>query len=190
MPAKESAWKDKEDWILTYTGKQFRPLDPEWDMIDIVDIAHALSNTCRFTGHTNTFYSVAQHSYLVSLLCDDHQLYGLLHDASEAYLCDISTPVKKSAIFRGYREAEQWLQGMILLRYGIRQLEMPKEVKGADKFMGIWEGVSFMPECEGAFWTDNKGVLVAEINYAPLNPWSPKVAEEKFITRFDKLYRA
>lgn len=190
MLAKDSIWKEKSDWIVTYTGKRFRPLDPSPDSIDIVDIAHALSNTCRFTGQTRVFYSVAQHSYLVSLLCDNHQLYGLLHDASEAYLCDIATPLKHSDVFKQYRDAEFWLQGMILLKYGIRQTEMPKEVKGADKFMGIWEGMAFMPEHEGAFWTDNQGVLLPEFAGEYFRAWSPTEAEERFIGRFGKLYRA
>ena len=77
-------------WIQTFQGKAFDPFAPRPADISHFDIAHALSNICRFTGHTNTFYSVAQHSVQVALLVPrPMQLAALLHDASEAYLCDI-----------------------------------------------------------------------------------------------------
>jgi hypothetical protein len=87
-------------WILTVTGRRVWPLDPRPEDICIEDIAHALALTCRFTGHCRDFYSVAQHS----ALCADYvrarggsaalQLAALLHDASEAYLPDVSRPIK------------------------------------------------------------------------------------------------
>src|SRR5437764_5017626 len=89
-----------EQWIMTYTGKNFHLLNPQPDEVDRVDIAHALSNVCRFTGHTKDFYSVATHS----ILCAEQarkdgmsakiQLYCLLHDGSETYLADVNAPLK------------------------------------------------------------------------------------------------
>lgn len=172
-------------WIVTYTGKRFWPLDPRPQDIDIVDIAHALSNIVRFTGHVSSFYSVAQHSYLVSKMCRDHALYGLLHDASEAYLCDISTPVKHSDVFAPYREAEQWLQTMILHRFGIdAERGMPDEVRLVDEAMRVFEGVGLMPHHPGSFWTD-KAKLLSE--NPDIIPWPPRVAEERFLFRFHYL---
>lgn len=81
-----------EDYIETYTGKKFWFLNPTTDMIDIEDISHALSNQCRYTGHIKHFYSVAEHCVHVSQLTGT--LEGLLHDASEAYLTDIASPIK------------------------------------------------------------------------------------------------
>lgn len=80
-------------WILTSTGRQFWPLQPRADEICIEDIAHHLSMQCRFTGATRFHYSVAQHSVLVSQLAPDGEnpLWGLLHDAAEAYLVDVAT---------------------------------------------------------------------------------------------------
>lgn len=83
------------NWIMTHTGKKFKPFNPRTEDIDIEDIAHALSNICRFNGHVNQFYSVAEHSVLVSVLCPEElKLKGLLHDAAEAYLGDVPSPLK------------------------------------------------------------------------------------------------
>lgn len=91
--------KRKGNWIETYTGK-FYPIDPKSSEVSLIDIAHGLSLICRFGGQCKHFYSVAQHCLNV---CKDLenlgfdttiQLYGLLHDASEAYICDITRPFK------------------------------------------------------------------------------------------------
>jgi len=85
--------------ITTFTGNKLDLLHPDPHLISIIDIAHALSNLCRFTGHTCTFYSVAQHSVhvakVVSKISPPLTRAALLHDASEAYLGDVSTPLKQ-----------------------------------------------------------------------------------------------
>jgi 5'-deoxynucleotidase YfbR-like HD superfamily hydrolase len=84
------------DWFQTYTGRQFWPFDPRPEDVCIDDIAHALSRICRFGGHVTDWYSVAQHSVLVSLLVpSDLALRGLLHDAEEAYTGDMVRPLKR-----------------------------------------------------------------------------------------------
>lgn len=103
--------------ILTYTKKMFDPLHPKAELIDIADIAHALSMLCRANGHFKTFYSVAQHS--INCMKEAQtcgysrriQLACLLHDASEAYLSDITRPVK--AELPKYKEIESPLQDLI-----------------------------------------------------------------------------
>lgn len=91
-------------WIQTYSGKAFDLWDPQPDQIDITDIAHALSLQCRFNGHCRQFYSVAQHSVLVArLLPEPLRLYGLLHDAAEAYIGDIVRPLKERLVMFGMR---------------------------------------------------------------------------------------
>lgn len=125
----------KNDWIQTYTGKKFFPLKPQIEDICIEDIAHSLAMQCRYVGHTKEFYSVAQHSVLISRFwfAENQELrkYALLHDASEAYLSDIPRPLKQLDEFNFYRQAERRLQVMIYLRFGLDPVE-PDEVKKAD----------------------------------------------------------
>ena len=90
--------------ILTHSGRMVDLLDVKPEDIDLDDIAHALAQTCRFCGHTKRHYSVAEHSINVArLLPDAIKIYGLLHDAHEAYVGDISTPLKRSLpVFRDW----------------------------------------------------------------------------------------
>lgn len=116
--------------IQTFTGKWLNVLNPDPKDIDIVDIAHALSHNCRWTGHTKTFYSVARHSiYVANLLPEEHQLAGLGHDFSEAFLSDISRPLKNHLI--GYKEIEDRLMHVIANKFGF-QWPMHELVKWAD----------------------------------------------------------
>ena len=103
--------------IKTYTGIMVDPINAKDNEIVIEDIAHALSLLCRANGHFPHFYSVAQHSVncakeaMARGYSDRVQLGCLLHDASEAYLSDITRPVKPYLL--GYLEIEERLQGMV-----------------------------------------------------------------------------
>ena len=113
-------------YITTVTGIHFYPLNPNPKDIDIEDIAHALSLICRANGHFRHFYSVAQHC----IACAEEAIergYSpevilgcLLHDASEAYLCDVTRPVKKH--IPQYLQAEEKLQEVIWKRFIGREL--------------------------------------------------------------------
>lgn len=123
--------------IRTFTGQYIDLLDPKPEHIHIVDIAHALSNMPRFAGHLKHFYSVGQHS----LFCANRapvrlQLAALLHDASEAYLMDIPSPLK-SAI-PTYKEIEYKLMKVIFYRYGLNY-PLPDEIKLIDREALEWE---------------------------------------------------
>jgi len=121
------------DWTTTYSGRVFWPLDPRPEEIEIADIAHALSQQCRWTGHTIEFVSVAQHSILVSENCAPRDaLWGLLHDAAEAYLVDLASPIKHLKEFYVYREMESGILQMIARRFGLPE-EIPESVHIADK---------------------------------------------------------
>jgi len=83
--------------IETYTGGEFRPFDPRPADVRLLDIAAGLAHTCRFGGHCQQFYSVAQHSLYVSREFETPRLrlLALLHDAGEAYLGDVPRPIKR-----------------------------------------------------------------------------------------------
>lgn len=122
----------KGDWIQTYTGKQFWPIDPRAEDVDILDIAHALSQLCRFTGHSSSFYSVAEHCIATSYMVpDEDALWALMHDASEAYLLDLAKPVKMCKEMSGYRSLEDAVQAVICDHFSLLK-EMPASVKEAD----------------------------------------------------------
>ena len=121
-----------EPYVETRSGKKVTFLDPKRDDIDITDIAYALANQCRFNGHCAPFYSVAEHSVAVSsLLPPELQLAGLLHDAAEAYLGDIPSPIKQ---FLGeYCDIEDKLLAVIMDKYNVTYLEEEANiVKQAD----------------------------------------------------------
>jgi hypothetical protein len=112
--------------ITTYSKLEFWPLDPRESEILPMDIAHALSMLCRANGHYSHFYSVAQHSIYCSLeakargLSKEIQLASLLHDASEAYISDITRPVK--SLLPKYLEIEDQLQSFIYKCFGLTKL--------------------------------------------------------------------
>lgn len=172
----------KGDWIQTYLGTVFYPLDPRQEEIDISDIAHALSNLCRFGGHCNQFYSVAEHSVRVALILPQEQrLWGLLHDASEAYLCDLPRPIKRFAEFGPlYREVEDNLQKIIFEKYGLIG-KVPDSVKKADTDLLMTEKRDLMHGCNKA-WEDIGVPLIGTIV-----PQTTREAEEWFLNTFIKL---
>lgn len=172
------------DWIQTYTGKKFYPLDPREDEIDINDIAHALSLQCRYGGHCREFYSVAQHSVLVSMECPIvDSLWGLLHDAPEAYIIDVPRPIKPFLV--GYKEMEHRLMECICRKYGL-PLEEPKSVKMADKRLLVTEVNHLMqpvhPEWEGGLQGD-LSIQPLE-NWESVVPWPSFQAEDRFLSLF------
>ena len=130
------------DWMQTITGRKFWPIDPRPEDIDIYDIAHALSMMCRFNGHCKWFYSVAEHSVYVSDLCPpDYAVWGLLHDASEAYIADIVKPAKP--YIAGYREAENRIMAAVCERFGL-PMDQPQCVKEADNAILADEAAQIM----------------------------------------------
>ncbi len=133
-----------DGWIQTYTGRQFRPLEPRLEDIDIKDIAWSLSNQCRYNGHCSQFYSVAEHSVRLSRHCSpENALWGLMHDAPEAYLSDIPRPLKRLPEFRFYKIYELQLMQQICRRYGLPLTE-PDEIKQLDLKMLVTEARDLM----------------------------------------------
>jgi len=170
-----------EPWIQTYTGKRFTPTNPIVDDIVIEDIAHPLSMQCRFSGHVKKFYSVAQHSVLVSYVCDNQDaLWGLLHDASEAYLVDIPRPIKKSGKFDNYLEFENIMQRAICKKFGL-QPDMPESVRMADDMLLATEARDLMSPMHKD-WINLTDPLPFTIT-----PLSHDDAKLLFLKRFEEL---
>lgn len=137
---------DDGNWICTSTGRQVFPLNPKAEDISIEDVSHALSHQCRYTGHTFSFYSVAEHSIWVARGVAalggniTEQRWGLIHDASEAYLSDISSPVKRHPSFAFYREVEKGLMRAIAEHFGLPAQE-PEVVRYVDAQMIAFESM-------------------------------------------------
>jgi hypothetical protein len=178
-----------DHWMITYTGKRFWPMDPRSEDVCIDDIAHALSNICRFGGHCRQFYSVAQHSVLVSrTVAKGNELLGLLHDAPEAYCGDMVRPLKKhSEISTIYREMEGKIWLAVASKFGlpINSTEW-ENVKWADDTVLLTEKRDLVVPHDFV-WTDvhiangGKGLqpLVRHIN-----PVGPDMAKTMFVNRF------
>jgi 5'-deoxynucleotidase YfbR-like HD superfamily hydrolase len=181
-----------EFFIKTFSGKNIDPLCPDPEDILIEDIAHALSNQCRFAGHVREFYSVAQHSVHVSQLLqiagEDSltQLAGLLHDASEAYLVDLPTPIKRQ--MPKYCEAEDVCQETIMLKFlpeyynDGNHVALHLKIKNVDLIMLATEARDLHGDPQD--WKSLKGIL-------PEN-WTvtgskPEIAKAQFLRRYKYL---
>lgn len=171
----------KGGWITTYSGKQFYPLDPRPEDIDVNDIIHALSHQTRFAGHCTHFYSVAQHCVLVSHMCDPMDaMWGLMHDTSEAYLTDVPSPMKRMPEFEFYRQAEKRLMDIICGVFGL-ECDEPPSVKLADKRMLATEARDLTMQ-EGRGWA-----LMEQPYDFHVKPWTPEYSRVKFVSRLHEL---
>lgn len=173
------------DAIVTYTGEVIRPLDPDPKRIHIEDIAHHLSNTCRFTGAVRRYYSVAEHSVHVSRLLDHTPhwaLWGLLHDAPEAFLNDLARPVKHvgNGLGKIYRQYEAALEKAIAERFGLSPV-IPPAVKKADDMLLVVEGAELMPK------NFRSGIDTPSLPDVHLFCWHPEQAEDQFLNRYAEL---
>ena len=179
------------DWLQTFTAKRFYPMAPRSEDVDIRDIAHGLSQICRFSGQCRDFYSVAEHSVIVAgqvalKAPSDYwqQLRALLHDASEAYLLDIPRPVK--LLIPNYKEAENRVSLVIA-----EALHIPGEgkdtelINSIDKKIVADEVIALMsnPDLDLV----RLGVAPEDRLNASIYKWVPKQAEINFLTAYKTL---
>ena len=205
MRTDEDTWitddvcEERGRWMQTYTGQKFFPLDPKPEEINIEDIAHALSQMCRFSGHTSTFYSVAQHSILCSRLagCEEVAFAALLHDAAEAYVGDMIRPLKWNGERLGllFCQLEDTIVHVISERFAIEWTPaMKAEVKRLDDVaLGIeayylMGNTAWVRELHGsllALTPEFAGLLYAYEPWVKQTPMS--MAKHYFLARFDEL---
>ncbi len=171
------------DFMQVYSGRQFWPMDPKPEEIHIEDIAHSLSLQCRYAGHCVKFYSVAEHSvllagWLLPRYGAEIALWGLLHDASEAYLVDVPRPLKP--FLHGYKEAEARVMAAVAQRFGLAP-DMPPPVHVADNRIVADELVNLRPMAWHGRFDDPLGVRV--------QCWAPEQAEDEFLNTYVMLER-
>jgi 5'-deoxynucleotidase YfbR-like HD superfamily hydrolase len=172
----------KSNYISTYLGNRFFPLEPRIDDIDIEDIAHGLAYQCRFNGQTRTFYSVAQHSVFVSdLVPDELKPAALLHDAAEAYLGDMVKPLK--LLLPEFSRIEDRVTEIIGERFGV-DLQHHPVTKQADLIALATEKRDLMP-FSTEDWSSLTGVEPVEEKLAPLQP---EQAKRVFLAAFERLF--
>lgn len=131
---------DAPSSVSLWSGQRMDPLNPHFDDFRIDDIAHALARQCRYNGHVTHYLSVARHSVWVSEALDGtgHELWGLLHDAAEAYIGDMVRPLKHHESMAGFTAIESVIERSIADAFDL-PWPMPAEVREADRLVGVIE---------------------------------------------------
>ena len=169
-------------FIQTLSGKKFDYIHSTVDDIDIEDIANALSNICRFAGHLPEFYSVAQHSVLCSQIVQPEFAFeALMHDAAEAYVQDIPSPLKR--LLPDYQRIETQVDDLIRSKFSL-PADMSSVVQYADLIMLATERRDLEID-DGTEWESLKGIPCSDI--IQISPLRPGQAYGLFLNRFNEL---
>jgi uncharacterized protein len=187
MSARDDGPPGPGPYLQTVSGRWVNPFDPDPNQLDPGDIARALANQCRFGGHSRVFYSVAQHSVIVSELVEEQggdvedAFAALMHDAGEAYLGDMPHPLKhRSPLGAAFKAAEEHLERAIRERFRIKP-DVP-EIKRVDRALLATE--RRVLSAEEWHWPELDGVEPLDLE---LRAWSPDDAVAAFARRFDEL---
>jgi uncharacterized protein len=174
-------------FLQTVSGRRVNPFAPDPSQFDVADIALALANLCRFGGHCRPFYSVAQHSVIVSELVQERggdaeaAFAALMHDAAEAYLGDMPHPIKhRSPLGEMFKEAEDRLEAALREHFAIRA-GVP-EIKRVDRALLATERRALTAVSWD--WPELEGVEPLELD---LVAWSAEASEAAFLQRFAEL---
>lgn len=176
---------DTGKWMQTYLGKAFwldYPSSNNGGNVSLVDVAHSLAMQCRFGGHSTIFYSVAEHSVLVSQAVPaEDAAWGLLHDATEAYLGDVVRPLKQ--LLPDYQRLEAAVETLICDRFGLTY-RMPESVKDADTRVLLNERAAVMSPEPRPYEVDELGLEPLDVE---VHGWSPTRAKRAFLERAHEL---
>lgn len=195
--------KDGRNWIQSRSGLKVDLLDPNPDAINIEDIAHALSQLCRYTGHTQRPYSVAEHSVRVSYRAEDLARdgedgspgclqriarWGLLHDATEAYLGDVSRPLKYLPDMAGYKRIEKIWMKVIAAKFGLVGEQPPEVDQADDEMLGTEAHALMQPVHPEWGMTCPTGKLPDPLPEVGWIGWHHSIAKDRFLMRFKDLF--
>lgn len=179
----------ENSFITTRSGINFYPFAPREEQIEIEDIAWALSHLCRYTGHTPIFYSVGHHSLLVADYLKEkygpHAGYaGLLHDAAEAYINDLATPLKRH--LTEFNEVEAGIMAAVIRKFKVDQLCLESCVSEGDSVLFLTEAKELMGNPQD--WASIKklhdqGLRPLEWKFREV---SPAEVREKFLFKFHR----
>lgn len=175
---------NQHNFIVTYSGRRVNVLDMRTEDVNIGDIAHSLSQLCRFTGHCRDYFSVAEHSWIASMhVPAELALEALLHDAAEAYVNDLSRPLKHHPSMEEYRLAEQRVDRVIRAAFHLPIFEhephMSEAIKDVDNKLVVTEARALMAD---SAWADTHAALDVGLYL-----FAPKTAERMFLQRYYRL---
>ncbi|HYD58941.1 MAG TPA: metal-dependent phosphohydrolase [Noviherbaspirillum sp.] len=171
----------RRDEIQIRSGRYFDFVEPDTNQFSIYDIAASISKLCRFTGHCNEFYSVAQHSVMASYIVPPEFAYdALMHDAAEAFTGDVSKPLKN--LLPDFKIIEKRVERVVFARFGVRN-PLPDYVKYADLVMLATERRDLMPE-DDEDWESTDGIPELPEIIVPVND---KQAYTMFMNRYYEL---
>ena len=171
-----------QNWVQTWSGGAFWPLDPHEDDVDILDIATSLAKQCRYAGHCEGHYSTAEHSCHLSDWFDGPELkkWALLHDSPETYILDFIGPIKRN--FPEFSGIEDGIMSEIASKFGLVGKVIPSAVKYADKRILTDEAAQIMKKPPRP-WTDPAPPLGITVQC-----WGWERARSEFLVRFVNLF--
>jgi 5'-deoxynucleotidase YfbR-like HD superfamily hydrolase len=179
-----------DQWISLLSGGQFNYNRPEESDVTIEDIASALSNVCRFSGHLPRFYSVAQHLVNTSRIVPAEMAFtGLMHDTAEAFTNDLPTPLKWALPI--FKELETKIEGAMSKKFGF-EFPYPPEIKHADTVMLMLE--KYYVKEDNSVWPlyeqFTKQIVEPYRQQVDLDSWQPRRAKREFLERYEELKNA
>lgn len=177
--------KDRGSWMQTYTGKAFYAMDARVEDIDIADIAHSLSLQCRYNGHVDRFYSVAEHCvHLADLFPDNPNtaLWALLHDGAESYIGDMVRPLKKH--MPTFMQIDDHITSLIAKRFDLEGTVIPPEVHHVDSQILHNEREALMARVQPPQPWDVPGGPIPGVEIVG---YSPEDVEKLYLATFARL---
>lgn len=182
----------KKNFIQTIKGNLFDYDSIETNIFDIDDIAHSLSNQCRWAGHTREFYSVGQHSVLCARQAFiegyDYptQFECLMHDGPEAYVVDLPRPLKRAV--PEYCVLEMKIESEFRKRFNLPE-SMSPDVRIVDDRMLITEYFQLIDNNNGRFHETS----LSQTDWQPFTdleivPWTPEKTKKEFLREYHYLY--